>query len=315
MKIVPIMGILCLVLSCSSTDDNPMTTNNEENSDNTALNCTEATSVFSIDLDPTRCTVNIQTQLGINTIYSESVSGNTRSININGVPNHLVGQFPNGGNPNAIAVVSESYSMTTNPEMVAETTNGGGYTTGVLFSGVVIEPYTAEYFEGSNGSINRSWNITALQSTTPLGLDCNNAHVQPTGRYHYHGTPSNYVDLLNIDGSEMVKVGYAADGFPLYYKYGFAADGITIVALESGYQLKSEPRGGDGVSAPDGCPDGYYFQDYEYLSDNTTLDACNGRFGKTPEADEAYYYVITDNFPSMPLCFSGTPDASFSFRP
>ena len=23
-----------------------------------------------------------------------------------------------------------------------------------------------------------------------IGLDCNTAHVQPTGKYHYHGVPS-----------------------------------------------------------------------------------------------------------------------------
>jgi len=301
--------IFLMLISCSTSDDAESTV--LDDSLDSHMDCTDLASVFSINLDPTACNVDIESQLGNNSLYSESIAGITRTITINGIANHLVGQFPNGGNPNTIAAVSETYTMSTNPSLANSATNGSGYTTGVLFSGVVIEPYTAEFFVGSDGTINRGWNITTLQSTTDLGLDCNNAHVQPTGRYHYHGTPSNYVDRLNIDGSQMVKVGFAADGFPIYYKYVFDSDGSTVIPLESGYQLKMEPRGGDGVSAPDGCPDGYYFQDYEYVQGLSTLDECNGQFGKTPEADEEYYYVITDNFPSMPLCFSGTPDTSF----
>lgn len=301
-----------IIASCASSDDSESVIMDDDLSSD--LDCTNTSNVFTINLDPTTCSVDIESQLGNNSLYSESISGATRTITINGIANHLVGQFPNGGNPNTISEVLETYNMTTTPALANTITNGSGYTTGVLLSGVVIEPYTAEFFVGSDGTINRDWNITTLQSTTPLGLDCNNAHVQPTGRYHYHGTPSNYVDELNIDGSQMVKVGYAADGFPIYYKYVFDDDGNTIIALESGYQLKVEPRSGDGISAPNGCPDGYYFQDYEYLQGNSTLDECNGRFGKTPEADEEYYYVITDNFPSMPLCFSGTPDTSFGRR-
>lgn len=291
-----------LIISCSS-DDNDDTTQ--------TLDCTNTTSVFAINLDPTDCNVDIQTSLGVTSMYSESVTGTTRTISINGIANHNVGVFPNSGNPNTISVASSTYSTTTNPTLAANSTNGQGYTTSVLFSGVDVDPYTAEFFQGTSGT-NTNWNITALQSTRDLGLDCNNAHVQPTGKYHYHGTPSQYIDDLGTaNGSQMIKVGYAADGFPIYYKYGYADDDTTIVAYTSGYELKTEERGGDGSSAPDGCPDGYYFQDYEYVSGVSDLDECNGRTGKTPESASEYYYVITDNFPSVPLCFSGTPDNSF----
>ena len=279
--------------------------------DTTNEDCTNTIGVFSISLDPTTCLVDIQTELGTTSQYSETVSGDVRTINVNGIANHLVGEFPNGGNPNTISIANNTYTIPLNPSVASNSTSGQGHTFGVLFSGVVMDPYTAEFFVGSTGTINMEWNITALQSTTALGLDCNNAHVQPTGRYHYHGTPSNYLDGINATGSEMVKVGYAGDGFPIYYKYGYDDDGVSIVEIQSGYELKMEPRGGDGVSAPDGCPDGYYFQDYEYVEGTSLLDECNGRFGKTPESDEEYYYVITDNFPSSPLCFSGTPDQSF----
>jgi len=299
-----------LIVSCSSSDDGGVTSD-----DNQTVDCTNTTSVFTINLDASDCNVNIENQLGTASMYSESISGTTRTITVNGVTNHNVGMFPNSGNPNTIDVVSETYTVTTNPQHASNVVYGQGYTTAVFFTGAVVEPYTAEFFVGSNG-INMNWNITTLQSTTSLGLDCNNAHVQPTGRYHYHGTPSAYIDDLGTaDGSQMIKVGYAADGYPIYYKYGYDNDGATIVIYESGYQLKTEVRDGDGLSAPDGCPDGYYFQDYEYVSGISDLDECNGRYGKTPESDNEYYYVITDNFPSMPLCFKGTPDNSFHHMP
>ena len=315
MNLVRIFSFLPFVVlfSCSTSDDDESVLLDDDLVTN--LDCSNSSNVFTIHLDPTACIIDIEAQLNSNSLYSESISGTTRTISINGIANHLVGEFPNSGNPNTISISTEYYTMTTTPELANTTTNGAGYTTGVLFSGVAIEPYTAEFFVGSDGTINRDWNITTLQSITNLGLDCNNAHVQPTGRYHYHGTPSNYINQLTADGSQMVKVGFAADGFPIYYKYVLNDDGSSIIALESGYELKSESRDGDGISAPNGCPDGYYFQDYEYVPGVSSLDECNGRFGKTPESDDEYYYVITDNFPSMPLCLSGTPDSSFSFRP
>ncbi|MEZ5002195.1 MAG: YHYH protein [Chitinophagales bacterium] len=274
-------------------------------------NCANTVSVFTIDLDPSNCPVDIETALGTSSKYNESINGTTRTIMINGIANHHVGSFPNAGNPNTISVANETYEMTTQPVAATSITYGQGYSSGILFSGVALDVFTAEFFQGSGG-VNRDWNITTLQTTRDLGLDCNNAHVQPTGRYHYHGTPSNYIESLGTaDGTQMVKIGYAADGFPIYYKYGYADDGVTIKAFSSGYRLKTEERGGDGITAPNGCPDGYYFNDYEYVSGVSELDACNGRTGKTPESASEYYYVITDNFPSAPICFTGKPDQSF----
>lgn len=304
------MLVVAVFIACSGGDDS------SSNDTNETLDCSKTTNVFTINLDPSDCTVDIQSGLGITSVYSESINETTRTITINGIANHKVGVFPNSGNPNTISQSMETYKVTTNPTLASSITYGMGKVFGVLFSGVAMDPYTAEFFQTSTGAINGDWNITTLQSTRSLGLDCNNAHVQPTGRYHYHGTPSKYIDDLGTaNGTQMIKVGYAGDGFPIYYKYGYADDGVTIVAHESGYQLKTTERGGDGKSAPDGCPDGYYFADYEYVDGISELDACNGRIGKTPESDSEYYYVITDNFPSFPICFSGTPDSSFSLMP
>ncbi|MDC8005999.1 YHYH protein [Aureisphaera galaxeae] len=309
-KLLFILLLLPALLNCSTGDDDTNTTANDNDDQGTTTDCSNTSSTFSINLDASTCTTAIST----NSIYSEVVNtgSDTRVITINSIPEHLVGSFPNAGNPNTISEQNFSYSLDLTPSLASTTTRAQGYEFGVLYSGVSMDPFTAEFFIGTNG-VNMDWNITTLTNSVNLGLDCNNAHVQPTGKYHYHGTPSAYVADLGIDGSEMVKVGYAADGFPIYYKYGYDDDGNTIMALESGYQLLEGARPGDGLTAPDGCYDGTYFQDYEYVNGTSLLDECNGRFGKTPESDDEYYYVITDNFPSSPLCFSGTPSNDFRF--
>ena len=157
------------------------------------------------------------------------------------------------------------------------------------------------------------WNLEALN--VRIGLDCNNAHVQPTGKYHYHGSPILFLQSLNISTSEMTLIGYAADGFPIYYKYAFANPGdinSEVVAMASSYRLKSGNRGGDGITSP--CDEyiGVYLNDYEYIEDLGTLDEANGRTGVTPEyPGGTYYYVITDEFPSIPRFFRGTPSQDF----
>ncbi|MFK7906939.1 MAG: YHYH protein [Chitinophagales bacterium] len=263
---------------------------------------------YLIHLDSEECQVNIQSKLQEKSLFEEQIdeSQGKRIIHINSIPSHSVGEFPNQGNPNTIQEREWTFSIPLHPKIAEQTTGGQGFDTGVLFSGVSIDPFTGEFFIGSNGMSNREWNITTFSSLIDLGLDCNNAHVQPTGKYHYHGTPSAYLQELGADGSEMVKVGYAADGFPIYYKYGYNENG-KLAAYESGYQLRKGKRSGDGKTAPDGNFNGMYFNDYEYIATLSDLDACNGKWGKTPESQKEYHYIITDNFPSVPICFSGTP--------
>ena len=66
----------------------------------------------------------------------------------------------------------------------------------------------------------REWNYEAKSGAINLGLDANNAHVQPTGAYHYHGLPTGLMQLRGGDGKKMLLVGYAADGFPIYTSFG-----------------------------------------------------------------------------------------------
>ncbi len=266
--------------------------------------------------------------------YSESVSGTTRTITSNSIPSHMVGKFGGGMgslNPNAISAQSETYNVTTTPSAASSFTAllstigmgpnvGPQYSFGVLKNGVELDPVAAEPFPHTSRmdpNVNWAWNLEALNVN--LGLDCNSAHVQPTGKYHYHGSPTLYLQSLSISTTAMTLIGYAADGFPIYYKYAYSTandNSSAVVSMTSSYKLKSGKRGGDGITAPCDVYNGIYSNDYEYVSGHGTLDEANGRTGVTPEYPSGtYYYVITDEFPSIPRYFRGTPSADFKIGP
>ncbi|MBI1287992.1 MAG: YHYH protein [Flavobacteriales bacterium] len=227
-----------------------------------------------------------------------------------------------------------TYYMCAHPDTAAdftplyeevETTVGCtyNYKFGVSINGVKYDPNSAVTFQNtSTGENNVNWHEEAASTTNQIGQNMgtlNGGHLNPFGEYHYHAIPTDYfVNDLGIDGSSHSPiVGYAADGFPIYYKYVYQdpENAGTVVALSSGYSLKSGQRPGDGVSAPDGAYDGNYYEDYEYTL--TDLDECNGRYGVTPDYPYGtYYYVLTDNYPYIPRCFKGTyVDHSFRVGP
>ncbi|MCB0669415.1 MAG: YHYH protein [Saprospiraceae bacterium] len=257
-----------------------------------------------------------------------SSSGDSRVISSNSIPDHKVGLFgriPGSLNPNAIAEVNDTYRVPLSPEKapsitpLLSTERGPQYQFGILLNGVILDPEAAEPFphEGFfNANVNWEWNLDAMEIN--LGLDCNNAHVQPQGKYHYHGAPTLYLKSLNISSSQMTLVGYAADGFPVYYKYGYIDSGQRssgVKELIPGYRLKTGNRPGDGVSAPCGAYNGVYTNDWEFSEDVGDLDECNGRTGVTPEyPGGTYYYVITDDFPFLPRCLKGVPSQDFRIQ-
>ena len=265
------------------------------------------------------------TDLSIEQEVSIVVDGNDRVATTNNIPVHQVGTFRNAD----ITVQSNVYTITATPEDTGELTslqgdNGPEYIFGILLNGVELDPIAAEPWPHSDLGVmdpdaNWDWNLEALNVL--IGLDCNYAHVQPTGKYHYHGSPSLYELILNADGTEMVQVGWAADGFPIYYKYAYETATDTnsgIIAMTPSYELLTGNRPGDGVSAPCSEYNGAYSADYEYIEGLGTLDEANGRTGITPEyPDGTYYYVLTDGdeFPSIPRYFRGTPSSDFAQGP
>jgi hypothetical protein len=313
-----VLFLLIVFYSCSS-----------DNSDGDSVSETEEITVADDDctvayeLDDSRGACD-QT-LTETSIYEESTSDGFRLISANSIPEHKVGLFgevQGALNPNEISEQDESYTITNTPTLASSFTallgeDGIDYRFGILFNGVELDPIAAEPFphEGIlSENVNWEWNLEA--TNVDLGLDCSNAHVQPSGQYHYHGSPDLYLEDLVVETNQMTLIGYAADGFPIYYKYAYtdATDATSeVVEMTSSYQLKTGDRPGDGVTAPCGEYDGVYSADYEYVSDLGTLDEANGRTGITPEYPEGtYYYVITESFPIIPRYFKGTPSDSFS---
>jgi len=236
-------------------------------------------------------------------------NGNYRIITANGLPDHAPGQFPNRGNPNSITAQSYTFRIPLKPQTNATPQSGQGAWFGVALNGVPFEPGTAEFWNGQ-----RDWNYEAQGGFINLGLDANNAHVQPNGAYHYHGLPTGMMKNLGDGGKKMLLVGYAADGFPIYTGYGYRSAtnaASPLKKLRSSWQLKQ----GERTGGPGGNYDGRFTADYEFVAGSGDLDECNGRFGVTPEYPEGiYYYGITEEFPQISRSWRGTPDPSFFKR-
>ena len=238
----------------------------------------------------------------------------TRSVVSNAIPNHPVGTFPNANNPNAI----RSQSIIATFSLAPAITNPNGVNSqiaGHALNGVTFEPGTGGTCDsatppncsaiGGTGA----WRMEALPpSGFNFGTDDNNAHVQPTGEYHYHGMPTGLVTKLD-KGTAMTLVGWASDGFPIYARYGYTdANNAAspIKTLASSWRLQAAPDAGRPATSL--YPMGSFVQDYEYVAGLGDLDQCNGRTGVTPEFPGGiYHYMITTTFPFVHRCVRGTP--------
>lgn len=232
------------------------------------------------------------------TEVTTTVEDGVRTIVCNALPDTETGEFPNDGNPNTITEQDNTYTFSAEPTYVGAVTSAR--TTGVAINGVKFEPGTAETITCDSGQVYR---VEAIQGMYDLGLDFNNAHVQPTGEYHYHGVSELMVDVFD-EGEDLVHVGFAADGFLMYYS--------TSGAYRSGYALSTEPRTGTGCVASSALgggavddlegttPDGTFASDYVFDAANGDLDECNGI-----TINGEYAYLITDEYPFVGRFLNG----------
>jgi hypothetical protein len=232
----------------------------------------------------------------------------------NSIPDHEVGAFPNTGNPNTIAEVAASAKFTLAPVATSTATTLGGPRGAVAYAlnGIKFDPDTGGTCDDTGANCSAAggtgnWRMEALgQKSFNFGVDSSNAHVQPDGEYHYHGLPEGYISKLN-KGQTMTLIGWAADGFPVYARYGYstATDATSsIKAMTGSYKTKATPD--TNRPATNLYAMGTFKQDWEYVAGSGDLDECNGRIGVTPQFPKGiYHYYATDTYPFAQRCVKG----------
>lgn len=271
----------------------------------------------------------------VNSFYFESIVNGKREILTNNFPNHDYCHTAQ----NVPAPLYYTFEVNQNPVLndyktsILTAESRPDWFFGVALNSVLIAPAPATPFifeNTNNGQYNWDWVMeptnTQGSGTTPGGpwvqLDCSSAHTGPQG-YHYHGNMFEYVETIQVGLSTSntpptapVQVGWAADGFPILYRFGPDGNG-GMALLQPSYELKQGERPGNGIAAPCGPYNGRYTNDYQFSCDVGDLDECNGIERSvtltTPQGVETfeYFYVITETFPQIPRCHSGERDVSF----
>ncbi len=252
---------------------------------------------------------------GEKSVVSIREEGERRIITANGLPGHVVGDFPNAHNPFGIRPQDHHFEMPLKPTVADQITPLKMWRFGIAINGVPFDPSSAFW----NGDASSGWQFEVLSpaGSVALGIDANRAHAHIGGVYHYHGLPTGLLWVLSHRDPDrpMHMLGYAADGFPIYGPEAMAVS----EDLQSGpRRLRSSycVRTGHRPDGPKGRFDGTFVEDFEYIPGRGDLDECNGRTGPTPEfPDGTYYYVLTDEFPFIPRFYRGTPSESFRYGP
>lgn len=288
-----------------------------DNSDTTDSQ-TPTVGTANIECDYSYSQLNESASINLTSTATWSCTDTERALVANAIPDHEVGTFPNAANPNTITEQVVDATMPISPVLTDTATELGGPRgpTGYVLNGVKMDPGTAgtctdaaDCNLGGNGG---SWSIEALgQAGFDFGTDTNNAHVQPTGEYHYHGLPEGFITLRGGNASTMTLIGWASDGFPIYARYGYisATDASSgLKSVTGSYQFVSTVNASRPAVAS--YPLGTFTQDYEYAAGVGDLDECNGRTGVTPEFPEGtYHYYATETYPFMPRCVKGKVEA------
>ena len=129
----------------------------------------------------------------------------SRCFYSNGIPDHLIAQFPRKGNPHTISVQQISLCVPKEPEIAGRVTPITG-TMGIAINGILFRPNTAGYWDpqsrrGHSRYGDKNWRIDIFGAKGDLGLDINNGHIGPNGLYHYHGIAES---LTKTSGSSLI---------------------------------------------------------------------------------------------------------------
>ncbi|MDH3729761.1 MAG: YHYH protein [Acidimicrobiia bacterium] len=238
------------------------------------------------------------------------------TLTSNNIPNHDFND-DSARFANAVAEVQQTFSIPRDPQLAASSTAlSQRLYNAVMLNGVPVDLLSAGCYRPSDqmadadGNVaigcseNDSWLLDPLGTESKFGADEHNAHTQPDGSYHYHGNPNAlFDDSPGPEGSPVI--GFAADGFPIYGSYFVDADNGELRKAVSGYTLRAGDRPSSDTD-PGGAYDGLYVDDWEFTGSGD-LDECNGM-----TIDGQYGYYVTDSYPWIIACHSGTPDTSFA---
>lgn len=246
---------------------------------------------------------------------SITLNDNKCIFSTNAIPNH---DFNDGGNafPNDVSEQNDVFEITASPSPATTSTALSlQVDNAILLNGVKVDLLAAGCFGIGDGKVgcndmSTPWRYDPMHPANGFRVDSHNAHAQPDGTYHYHGSPFALFADDNSQSSPVI--GFAADGFPIYGSYiddSLLGGNQGIRKAASSYRLKEGTRiNADGSAAdPGGNYDGAFRDDYEYVPGLGDLDQCNGM-----TIDGQYGYYITDNYPYVLACFTGTPDVSFN---
>ncbi|NEQ75808.1 MAG: YHYH protein [Okeania sp. SIO2C9] len=269
---------------------------------------------------------------------SVSVSGDKCIFTTNAIPNY---DFNSSQFVTDVSAQNLTLEVTTNPQQASKNTELSLATDNAIFlNGVKLDLLSAGCYGVGDGKIGCSdmeqpWRFDPMSSLNDFQTDSHNAHTQPSGIYHYHGSPVALFDSENAIVSPVI--GFAADGFPIFGSYfddngtvrkakssyqlkegerqeikcenpgGIYDDNGTVRKAKSSYQLKEGERQEIKCKNPGGIYDGSYRDDYEYVAELGDLDECNGM-----TINGVYGYFVTDSYPWVMGCFKGTPDSSFN---
>ena len=312
--------VLLLFSGCGSgsasdddTSDNSNTANTVDLKDiiltETSADCADYVNSYTASV------MDEQRSISFTESVTISVSDNSCTLTSNSIPNHDFNDNTANFATN-VAEVSQSLSIPRNPGLASSSTAlAQQQYDAIMINGVVLDILSAGCYNPSSNNADgdgntpvgchdgETWLLDPL-GTYRFGTDSHNAHTQPNGLYHYHGNPNALFDD-NPGPSGSPVIGFAADGFPIYGSYFLDSDSGTVRKAVSGYTLKNGSRPGPDASNPGGNYDGTYNNDYEFTNVGD-LDPCNGMM-----VNGQYGYYVTDTYPWVIKCFSGTPDSSF----
>eukprot|EP00903_Cladosiphon_okamuranus_P004532 g4530.t1 len=245
---------------------------------------------------------------------SLEVADGVCTMTTNNMPNHDLQDTDVFANP--VSAQNFTYEIPAAPQVAASATALSlNRLQGVFLNGVKIDIFAAACLGvadertqcGANPNIEQVWRFDPLFDGNNFREDSHNAHTQPSGAYHYHGDPHALYD--ETGAAESGVIGFAADGFPIFGS--FIREAGTIREVVSSYQLKPGSRpviniGGSSADYSQQPYDGAFREDYEYVEASGDLDECNGMW-----QDGVYGYYVTENFPYVLGCYTGTPDPSF----